>query len=210
MRNLLATRPVVLQLLRFVAIGAINTALDFILLNFITKLYNVSAGSELGMLNALGFSVAIIQSYLWNRAWAFQKNTSGNWQNAVRLTAVGGLGFSAFIAVVWGAATGASPIYFLIVLALFLLLEYMLWRQFGLRLSGTSNSGTGQFFSFVVISVIGLLINSFLVSVVSVALTPGLGHYVNPDTVKNLAKAIATIASLMWNFLGYKLVVFRK
>lgn len=206
----MATRPVFLQLLRFVAIGALNTALDFIILNYLTKSYNVSTGTELGFLNVFSFSAAIIQSYLWNRAWAFQKNTATNFQNAVRLVAVGGLGLFAFIGVVWGAAVGANPTYYLIILLAFLLLEWWLWRRFGLKLSGSTSGTTSQFVTFVLISVIGLLINSALLSVVSIALTPILGPYTNPDTVKNFAKAIATIASLIWNFLGYKLVVFRK
>lgn len=209
-KTLLASRPVILQLLRFAAIGAINTALDFIILNYITKLYNISAGFELGLLNTVSFSAAIIQSYLWNRAWAFQKNTSGNLQNAIRLLLVGGLGFSAFVAVIWGAAIGASPVYFLSILITFILIELILWRKFELKLSSTKAHTATQFVAFVIISVIGLLINSLLVSVISTAIAPSLSQFVNPDTVKNAAKAFATIASLIWNFLGYKLVVFRK
>lgn len=209
-KSLLASKPVILQLLRFAAIGAINTALDFIILNYITKVFGVSEGTELGLLNAISFSAAVVQSYYWNKAWTFQKNTTGNLQNAIRLFLVGGLGVAAFVAVIWGAVSEASPTYYLGVLASFIVLEIIFWRGFGLKADTGASDTTAQFISFVAISVIGLLINSFLLSIVSAGISMRPNLFINPDTIKNIAKAAATIASLAWNFIGYKLIVFKK
>ena len=42
--KLLAEKPIILQLLRFAAIGVINTALDFIILNVVTKSLCINSG----------------------------------------------------------------------------------------------------------------------------------------------------------------------
>lgn len=209
-RTLLASKPVILQLLRFAAIGAINTALDVIILNYITKVFSVTEGAELGLLNAIGFSAAIVQSYYWNKAWTFQKNISGNLQNAFRLFLVGGLGAVASIAAFLGAVYAFDSTYFLGVLLFFLALEITFWREFGLKAKTGVSDTTKQFISFVAISVLGLLINSFVLSVVSSVIFVKMSVFVNPDTIKNIAKVAATIVSLVWNFIGYKLIVFRK
>ncbi len=105
---LLNSKPIILQLLRFAAIGSLNTALDFVILNYITKSFNVTEGLQLGILNVVSFTAAIIQSYLWNRAWTFNSNTVSSLQNAIRLILVGGLGFASFVAVIIGAANNAK------------------------------------------------------------------------------------------------------
>ena len=131
--ELLRSKPVIIQLLRFAAIGSLNTALDFAILNFITKSFNITSGFELGMLNAISFIAAVVQSYLWNRAWAFAENSGVSvFQNALRLVLVGGLGFAAFVTIFLGAAYDASNLFFLLVLTGFLIIELILWKAFGL------------------------------------------------------------------------------
>jgi putative flippase GtrA len=208
--ELLNTKPIILQLLRFAAIGAINTALDFIIYNYVTKTYDITAGIQLGMLGIVGFVAAIIQSYLWNHAWTFHANTVSSVQNAIRLILVGGLGTAAFAAVVYGAAFEAEPAYYLMILIGFLISEAALWVLFGLTFSKESQALGTEFAAFLAVSVVGLLINSGIVALASYYLAPSLSDTVNPDTIKNLAKAMATGVSLVWNFLGYKLLVFKR
>lgn len=208
--TLLQKRPVILQLLRFVAIGSINTALDFIILNYITTHLGIQSGTSLGLLNAVGFIAAVVQSYFWNKAWAFAESGGVSFfQNAFRLVMVGGLGFLAFVAVLLGSGYGASSAFYLMVLAAFVISELILWVGFKLSFGVQSGAGS-QFATFLIVSLVGLLINSLIIVLASNVISPYLESYINADVIKNVAKIIATGVSLVWNFIGYKLFVFKK
>lgn len=209
--QLLANKPVILQILKFAAIGALNTALDFIILNYVTKSFGVSSGLELGLLNVISFSAAMIQSYFWNRAWTFSSYNSSPLNNLFRLIMVGGLGFISFVLVFLGGLYGVVDTYYLFILIVFLAAEFLIWYGFNLNIGGDSATGVGhQFGIFIIVSLIGLLINSAIVVGASNALAPSLTSMINADTIKNVAKILATLVSLVWNFVGYKLFVFKK
>lgn len=209
--QLLARKPIILQILRFAAIGALNTALDFIILNYVTKSFGVTSGVDLGLLNFISFGTAMIQSYFWNRAWTFAESVATPLQNLFRLILVGGLGFGSFVLVFIGGLYGLMDTYYLVILIVFVVAEILIWYSIGLRLiSGSSTSVGHEFGIFIVVSVIGLLINSAIIVLASNALAPSLSSFINTDTVKNVAKILATLVSLVWNFIGYKLIVFKK
>jgi len=211
LQRLLTQRPVILQLLRFAAIGVLNTAIDFIVLNVISKALGINAGLGLGTINIFGFLAAVIQSYYWNRSWTFDPSqTADAIKNFFRLVVVGGLGFLGLVAVLGGVQFGAEPLYYLLVLAVFLITEIVVWIVFGLSHRPQAvPQGHHVFAAFMVVSIIGLLLNSFLLAVVSSYLAQA-GVFHNPDLVKNVAKVIAVVASLIWNFIGYKVMVFKK
>lgn len=203
--SLLNKRPVIMQFLRFACIGLLNTGLDFLVLNTISKALGISAGIPLGVVNFFSFTMAVIQSYLWNRTWTFGGEVIRLRTNAVRLIKVGSLGAIAIILVIVGSKFQAPWYYFLLLLALYLSIETILWRGFGFHLSDW-NHESHSFFIFFIVTFIGLIINSSLVSFVSLHL-----HLTQiPDLDKNVAKVIATAVSLFWNFFGYKLIVFKK
>jgi len=206
--DLLQKKPVILQLLRFAAIGVLNTALDFVVLNFVSKTLNISSGLKLGQVNVIGFSLAVIQSYFWNKHWAFSEEQAVSlWKNFIRLVMVGAVGTLAVIFVLLGAKVVARPSFYLIILLVFLVAQVVLWVAFGLSKTIVKNQNQGrQFITFIVVSVIGMLINSILLSLIS----QHFAVVANADLNKNLAKILATFASLVWNFVGYKLIVFRK
>lgn len=209
--NLLVAKPVILQILRFAAIGTLNTALDFIILNYVTETFGVVSGVPLGLLNVISFSAAVIQSYLWNRAWTFSSFNLSPLSNAIRLGIVGTLGFISFLLVILGGLQNAADTYYLFIFVVFIVVEILIWYAFGLKLNGKDDKGVGQQFAvFMFISLIGLLINSGIVALASIALAPSLSSLINEASVKNAAKILATGVSLIWNFLGYKLVVFKR
>ena len=73
----------------------------------------------------------------------------------------------------------------------------------------TSSSDGGKKFSmFLVVSIIGAILNTWIVKFVSTNITPVLN--LSPQLWVNVAKALATGVSLVWNFTGYKIVVFKK
>lgn len=214
LQRLLTEKPIILQMLRFVAIGVLNTALDFIILNFISKALGINSGFKLGTINLIGFSTAMVQSYFWNRHWTFDAaQTIDAVKNFTRLVVVGGIGAAGFLAVIVGAKIGAAPIYYILIFAVFIIAEIVAWVGFGLgqkQPGGALATPAGkQFLAFVIVSVIGLLINSTLIAVVSGYLATN-SAFGNPDLLKNFAKAAATGVSLIWNFFGYKVVVFKR
>ena len=65
-----------------------------------------------------------------------------------------------------------------------------------------------DFVSFMAVTLIGLAINSAIVFVLTTFLHPILGT--SGTQWANLSKALATGVSLIWNFVGYRVIVFAK
>jgi putative flippase GtrA len=65
-----------------------------------------------------------------------------------------------------------------------------------------------QFLQFLIVSIIGLLINGGIVYIITTWLKPMFG--LSDVSWANIGKIIATGASLIWNFVGYKFIVFKK
>jgi putative flippase GtrA len=205
-RNLLKAHPIIEQFLRFVCIGLLNTALNFLVLNTVSKVLGISAGIPLGVIDFFSFTLAVIQSYLWNRTWTFGSEQEVSLlENFWRLVKVGALGALAIILVLVGSKMSAAWYFYAVILAVYLLLESGLWKSYRFHLSNWNHEGH-SFIIFFIVTFIGLIINVALVSFVSLHLH--LTHTVDLD--KNIAVVIATGVSLFWNFTGYKLVVFKK
>lgn len=68
-----------------------------------------------------------------------------------------------------------------------------------------AKSGMGQFISFVAVTLVGLAINDSIILAFKIA---GAPQGITIDQWINIAKVIATSASLVWNFFGYKIAVF--
>ena len=134
------------QFSRFVAVGLLNTAIDFGTLNIISAITGVHSGVVVGGINIPGFIIAVCNSYFWNKVWVFHDKDKK--------------GFFA------------------------------------------------DFPRFITVTLIGLLINDVLIFIITTYTVP-FGN-VNPTTWLNIAKAIATVFTLIWNFLGYKLIVFNR
>lgn len=207
--HIVRARPVILQLLKFAAIGVINAALDFLLLNVLSKVFAISVGANLGLLNIVSFSVAVIQSYAWNKAWAFGDSDTNPVKNFLHLCAIGGLGSIGVLLVLIGARLSATAVFYILLLSAFVVAELALWKMFKLSATG-GDSKKNQFATFIVVSVGGLILNSVAVALVSDWLVTFIGFFGNEDVIKNVAKIVATGVSLVWNFIGYKILVFKK
>jgi putative flippase GtrA len=198
--------PIVLQLLRFVAIGFLNTGLNFLLVNAISKSLGINAGLNLGYVSGVSFIIATTQSYYWNRNWAFGGNQNeGLLKNFIRLAMVGFLGVLAVGLSLLGSKAMAQAQFYGLLIVIFFVVEFVFWKIFGFSFK-TLNEGKNSFVLFLIVSLIGLLINATIVTLVS-------SHFVatqNLDLNKNIAIVIATAISLFWNFLGYKIFVFKK
>ena len=93
----------------------------------------------------------------------------------------------------------------------FVMIELALWVMLGLNLETEQGvSASQQFAVFVIVSIIGAVINSAVLTIFSGVLASQLSVGTSPELIKNSAKFIAVCFSLIWNFLGYKLIVFKK
>lgn len=71
-----------------------------------------------------------------------------------------------------------------------------------------AGSKSSKFLVFLVVSVSAIIINTLIVFALTTFISPP--GSMSPTVWANVAKIIATVVSLVWNFLGYKLVVFKK
>lgn len=65
-----------------------------------------------------------------------------------------------------------------------------------------------KFSQFLAVSIIGISLNGAVVYLVTSFIPPMFG--VSPQMWANVAKLAATGLSLVWNFIGYKFIVFKK
>ncbi|HLC44975.1 MAG: hypothetical protein A2722_01315 [Candidatus Doudnabacteria bacterium RIFCSPHIGHO2_01_FULL_50_11] len=200
-------KGLIYQFARFGGIGFLNTAVDFVILNLLMAQTNITAGGRLAALNTASFSIALLHSYAWNKYWAFGEKNEKFGAFFVKLVAAGFLGVLALGAAVWGARQHSSVLYFIVVLVALAIGELVLWKSFKLKLQATSGVA-GQFVSFAAVSIIGLLINDAIVYSATHFISPQFGF--SEQLWANVAKAGATAVALIWNFVGYKLFVFKK
>lgn len=64
---------VMYQISKFVAVGFLNTSIDFGVLNIISIVTGITAGFIVGGVNVPGFLLAALNSYCWNKLWVFRK-----------------------------------------------------------------------------------------------------------------------------------------
>jgi len=210
LQKLLAKMPVIEQFLKFVCIGLLNTALNFLILNAASKALNISAGVPLAVISYFSFTMAVIQSYLWNRTWTFGGERGVSLLvNFWRLVKVGILGAITIISVIVASKYSAAWYFYGAVLVIYLLIESGLWRSYGFHMSNWNHEGH-SFFIFFVVTFIGLNINAWLLAFFSVHVHLVQNVNQNVDLNKNIAAVLATGISLFWNFVGYKVLVFKK
>ncbi len=204
--GLLERKPVILQLLRFGAIGLFNTTIDVLVLNFMAAQFEITRGSGLGWVNIPGFFLAVVQSYFWNKYWAFENESAVNLlKNFFRLASVGIVGAVVYVLVVLGAHESARAVYFSGIFIVFILAQIALWNFFGFFKVKIFEEKP-LYARFFIVSLIGFLINSGVLYLVSTYgnLTQNSGDNLN------IAKLAATFFSLIWNFVCYKFIVFRR
>jgi putative flippase GtrA len=85
--------------------------------------------------------------------------------------------------------------------------SYWLNKKWAFQDQGSGDTGK-KFSKFLIVSIIGVAINTTVLKFISANVDPLFG--LNDQLWINVAKIVATGISLIWNFIGYKLLVFRK
>jgi putative flippase GtrA len=130
---------------KYVMIGFLNAGVDFGVFNLLMFATSIEKGQSIVFFKVASFIVAFINSYFWNKRWAFN--------------------------------------------------------------AGNTGGGGAEFVKFATVTVIGAVLN--------VGITSGIVNFVPPAGAisqlswNNLAAAVAAVIVLIWNFAGYKLVVFK-
>lgn len=127
---------------------------------------------------------------------------------------VGGLNFLIDLGVLnllvfaTGIASGLPAAGFKAVAFMVAVTSSFFWNKFWtFRALSTSHVG-GEFFVFLVVSAIGLLVNVGTFALVNDALGPRSG--IDPQTWASISAGGAAVIGLLWNFVGYKFLVFKK
>lgn len=76
------------QLGKFAAIGFLNTAIDFGVLNMLSAATGITSGFVIGGVNVPGFGAAVINSYFWNKFWVFKDREASVLHDFPRFLAV--------------------------------------------------------------------------------------------------------------------------
>lgn len=77
---------------RYAASGLLSFSIDFGILNSISIATGITAGAAAGWINVPGFLVALINAYLWNKLWVFEKFEGSHWKHFPRFFLVVGIG----------------------------------------------------------------------------------------------------------------------
>ncbi len=107
--------PVILQIAKFAAIGALNTLLDLGILNVLMSISGVAVGFWYSLFKACSFVIANINSYFWNKHWTFGVSDKANVREFGEFLMVGIIGFglnigcASLVVNVISAPQGFSP-----------------------------------------------------------------------------------------------------
>jgi len=82
------------------------------------------------------------------------------------------------------------------------------WNKFWTFRKKETKVGAGEYTQFYLITGIGFLINVGIASLVVNVIGPQFGF--SPTIWANIGAIIAVLCAFMWNFLGYKFIVFKK
>lgn len=200
------------QFIRFVGIGFLNTAVDYAVFNFAAASTAVYIGRGAGYLTAISFTVAVFHSYFWNKHWAFANENksadAGIVKNTGQFIAAAVLGALVIGAIVFGAGQKYGDWFYLVMFMILLFGEATLWKVFHLAQNVVTQKSGQELFVFIIVSLVGVLINYLVVNFGTSHIPPQLG--LGQELWTNVIKAAATGISLVWNFLGYRVFVFKK
>lgn len=130
----LVWRPFVFQFGKFFIVGGLNTFVDLGVLNFFILITGITHGVWFTAFKAVSFVAAVINSFLWNKFWTFQR--SGNFIVfflVVSGSALINVGIASYMVNVIGAPDGISPKLWDNIAALSSVVLVLTWNFLGMK-----------------------------------------------------------------------------
>ena len=108
-------RPFFFQLSKFGLIGIANTVIDLGIYNLFIFMSDISSGYLIAVFKSFSVLAAIVNSYIWNKFWSFEKKETGNvgeeFTQFLLISLVGlllNVGITAFVVNVIGTPAGMA------------------------------------------------------------------------------------------------------
>ncbi len=142
-------RLVFFQFGKFIIIGLANTAIDFGILNLLIFLTSIERGHLYSVFKSISFMVGIINSYLWNKFWTFER-TENKWvgKQFFQFISISLVGFginvaaASFVVNLIGPVGGISPRLWANIGAFVAIVISVFWNFFGYKFIVFSNVKT--------------------------------------------------------------------
>ncbi len=83
-----------MQFFRFAIVGGINTLIDFGILNLLMAVTNIYAGFYYALFKAISFFCAVLNSYVLNKRWTFQKKDKFQFQEFLKFILISLIGLT--------------------------------------------------------------------------------------------------------------------
>lgn len=105
-------RQSLLQFMRFVVVGFLNTAIDFGILNFLIWVFGIAWGWPVIIFNGVAVVVAMTNSYFLNKHWTFhKKETKDRMRESVLFVVFTALGMMINTGIVYYFSTYLDPMF---------------------------------------------------------------------------------------------------
>ncbi|MEK9209505.1 MAG: GtrA family protein [Patescibacteria group bacterium] len=93
---------------RFIVVGFLNASIDFGILNFLSFKTGIYSGKPIILFNVLAFTVAVTNSYLWNKYWTFKSEGKPRVSEAAKFVSVNLIGVVINTGIVYSVITFAD------------------------------------------------------------------------------------------------------
>ncbi|MDI6778529.1 MAG: GtrA family protein [Patescibacteria group bacterium] len=196
---------------RDVFFAAINGLIFGALLPVVLKNMNIQISANKSFFIAIAF--AILAAVGVSTGYFLSKYIKIFFQIA-KFGAVGAANFAVDIGILnlliflTGLATGLPYTIFKIISFIFAVTNSYLWNKiWTFKKTDTKKTGK-EFVQFITISVIGLVLNALVASILVNVVGPMGG--IKVKTWASVSAAVASVCVMAWNFIGYKFWVFKK
>lgn len=103
--------PVIFQIAKFGAVGVLNTLIDFSILNFLVYVFGIYGGWQVGIFNMASFSIAVANSYFWNKYWTFEHKEKAQTKEFAQFLTVSIVGILINSGIIYVLTTWIPPLF---------------------------------------------------------------------------------------------------
>ncbi|MDP3998981.1 MAG: GtrA family protein [bacterium] len=131
--------PILRQFVKFGIVGGLNSMLDLGILNLLIHSTGVATGLYFSFFKTVSFSIAVTNSYFWNKYWTFHSEETPRTVEffkflMVNLVGLGiNVGSASFVVNVLGAPAGVSPALWANIGAISSVFISLFWNFIGMK-----------------------------------------------------------------------------